>query len=1513
MSSASTLPSSVDLRVVWGLLGGFVFLSLLISGVSRIKWIRHRRASDLLAASVVDDDADADASSSSSPSSSPASSLAAFASSLLTQREFTSSLFARQQDGIRSQLDRLVAETEQVKALLAVRLSDDRGYVDAAIALLLAETTAAASYRSRQRKREAELEALQAQVVQRALDVTQDHPGQQGQAAVALLKDRCAAYHALLTAVLKESERERQRVHHLSSSSSILGNEALGLLHAHVEDEADAERRLHRLLRAVLHHCDSFRFDCLDDEVEEQAGKAAGSRGGGGGRGGGRAASSTLSRRLLQSSRRLHVELTRALDQWPTLLAALGDTRVLRAADEAAALEALERQKVQVDAEQSKGIFAGLHPQLTESLTFFIQQAAKQAKESGLSRRGELGTGAAGNPAASASSATYSASSSSSSSSSPPSFLSSVLSSSSTSISSSGTAGPASSTLTPPFAAFDGRGPASAAGDEGGSDRSASELSLMYADWLAQGRMRDQLELAEWSRQMEVARQLDVQAASAAMTAEDEQRLQAAQTEVVSLSSSHLRQLAAAVDSGRVDEQKQAELVLKELKAKESSAAAREAELRADALAKQSASRAGGGEGDDGDAQSDASAELLLALQSLHEELHAERCKAQLELQAIHTRVDAKTRAATSKLEKQQRGEAAAALAKYDAVKRDIDTRAMTSSAVQVEGVDLLQVREEVERGSGPSTREEALKAFHAAALTEMQRGHAQALRLLKEQVDVAHKEELQRRREEWDDEQRVEEDLADAEWQAKVDVEANATTVAALRAQQTEEKRKRERKAKDEWRKVEAELKAQHQKEEEAKVTELRQAQAEERTKEVGEQAVELTELRLAGQRQREEAALRSILNPSNRAQARQVITAVTASRHAQQLQALMRAQQATTQCDTQRQLDAEQAELARTRAHIHTLHTQGQLTADEAADRLTTLTAAYAPSVVSARVFTDVAAASTAALARLQREQLEEQKELMRSVFPDESFTSAEWAERPLDLSAITALHSQQMSARQAALQAELTQLEQAEQARVAAAMQARRARMEELEERLRVENAMVRAQFAAQLRVVSEESEERVRRVGEELEVARARATSDEERVRVEADAAAMVEEERAAHAALLSSAEAQLEAEVEVRNEVERLQLRRLLDEEMTATMKEARKEKEDKRRERMREEEAKASATRTATEQAVHILIDRGRRFRHARQKGTRLAVQQLMKTLSHATPASAVAGSAQEPSASTSAASDASASAQLDSIERLLMRLLPLGARLGQGEAAESAAPVSSPTVVPVAVEPAELGPRAVATSFAVQRLLVALQPVLRRSPGGGQLSVRMTKTPSSSAADVASMAQPPSGLPCPHLCSVNVERRLLWLWWDEGRPLSSFLLSAFYRLVGLASGDASTDSSAFHVHLHTALSTLLHHALASSIPVQAVDELLGDAALTHSAGEQEEVGDAGDAVDELTARLCERLQRGVEGVNVGGEGVAYDRRRGKEDVQQLLAKIDRVQRSNSASSLTTDLLRTST
>ena len=1207
---------------------------------------------------------------------------------------------------------------------------------------------------------------------------------------------------------------------------------------------------------------------------------------------GGRAATASLSRRLIQSSRRLHLELCRLQDQWPELTAALQAARALRVADEAAALAALEAQKTRVDAEQSKGLFAGLDPLLTQSLTFFIQQAEKQARESGLARYQLSSSGEAAASSASASGAASAASTLS--------FLASVLASDSTAASLSSLASVleiTSAAMSPPFATFE---VSIGAGGVESIARSALELSVLYSDWQSQSRLKDQLQLAEVSRQLEVGRQLDLQSSSAiSLSPEDEERLQEAQSELITLSSSHLRQLAAVVDGGRLEEQKQAELALKDLQAKEAAAAAKEAELEADAAARRAADRADGDE-DEAKAAADA-AELLSALQALQAELHDERCRAQLELQSIHSRVEAKTRAVTAALERQQEAEAAAVLARYEAVRGEVEGRAARATSVQVEGVDLQAVKSEVERGGAASGREEALRTFHAQALQELQREHAQALRLQAEGWDEAHKAELQQTREDWDDERRREEETQEAEWQTKVDAEADSTQVAALRAQQADERRKRERKAKEEWKKVEAEAKARHKADDEAKAAELRATQAAERAKEVEEQTAELAELRLFAQRQREEAALRSLLSPSNRAQAKPLIAALTANRHAQELQALMRRQQKATAEETTRRVDAEHAELAHAREAVQQLRADGLLSAEEAAERLAGLEADFAPAEVSGRVFAAVAEGSAAAVARLQRAQWEEQKALMRSLYPDEAFTSPEWADPSLDLSAITRAHAQRMADEQRAQQRELEQLESAEQRRMEEAALERRGRLAELEHRIAQENQLVRAQFAAQLRTANEEHEERVRSMAQELQAALAQAGTEAERAALVAELQPLIDEEKAQHSALLSSAAAQFETELELRNERERVQVRRQLDEDMNATLREARKEKEDKLRARAQEGEAKAEATRQATKAAVLALIDRGRQFRRTRQKGMRAAVRQMMKAHAHGAVAALPASTAAAVASSTAATADGLPSTQLAAIEALLLRLQPPAQRTSPAESTQFSSP---PGVVPMAVSEKELGPRAVATTAAVQRLIDTLDGELRQRGGGGQLTLRVTRRPQSGVRDAAVTALPPSGLPLPHLCTLDRERRVLWLWWDGEAALSSILVSALFRLVGVAAGDDATDSPAFHAALHRCLAVLLHHCLASTAASRAVEGLVAtDKAVE---GMEEE---ADEAVDAVTASWCEKLQSWAAEGKLVGEEAAEHRRKEREEAELLLQRLEQLQRQHLQRALQSPML----
>jgi hypothetical protein len=63
-------------------------------------------------------------------------------------------LFHRQKESFRSECDRICAETEQVKALLAVKMTEGRGFIEAAASLLTAEIIARDSHDGRQKRRE---------------------------------------------------------------------------------------------------------------------------------------------------------------------------------------------------------------------------------------------------------------------------------------------------------------------------------------------------------------------------------------------------------------------------------------------------------------------------------------------------------------------------------------------------------------------------------------------------------------------------------------------------------------------------------------------------------------------------------------------------------------------------------------------------------------------------------------------------------------------------------------------------------------------------------------------------------------------------------------------------------------------------------------------------------------------------------------------------------------------------------------------------------------------------------------------------------------------------------------------------------------------------------------------------------------------------------------------------------------------------------------------------------------
>ena len=1384
LSGSAVGLGSVDLSLIWALLGGFVFASLLLSGFGRLKFVRHRRRSQLQQSEEEEEGEETGEAEGEQAAAAvgSAASLRSFASLLLSQRAFASSLLRGQQSAVRSQFDRLCAEAEQLKALLALKLSDDRGFVDAALSLLLAESTAAASARLRQGRRERELGRLLEAAVTQAAALAADAPSPPPASALSQLKESTAAFTSLSSVLLREAERERgRRGQQASSASSIIGPSAAALLSRHAADEAESERGLHRLLRAALRQLHSFRFDCLELEVEATQRRKPDT-----------AMDAAAARRLRLASRRLHAELGSAAGRWDGSLAPLLAVRALRSEDEAAAMDSLEQQKAEMEATRQHGLFASLDPQLADGLRAILRQRAEQRQPG---RDGGSLTLAAAQPLQHppAGSAV------------PPASASFLLSS----LRAAGTE-PQPSAVAERLLL-----PAEAAGC------SSSALSELYGEWLQRERVLASVDAAERDRQLAVCQELDRQQVTAAVEAEagDGQQaaaLQAAETRLLSLDSAQRRQQAEAADRRRVDEQKQAERLLASLREEETAAAVRTAELEADYAARRTAaSRAAGdagaaeGEADTAELQSAHSA----ALAAVTEQLAGAQLRCRAELLALHHKMAARRDREAEELRERQRLQREEAQAALVSLSDALEARvaAAAEARLQVEGVELA----ELQRAAGEAELEAeprlaALRSFQAASVAELSRSQAQARQQLQDAEEERRQAELRAAAEDWKEEAEQAWQEAAAGWQERLQAAASdPLTAAALRHQQAEQRRRMDRKVREDWRRREAELQRRAEAELQEAVAALSAQQAAERDTEQDEQQAEMAALRHALQRRREAAALSRHLTEERRWAAPQLIAALTGRREAEEMRLLLQRQKARAEAEMSGRLQAEERQRTLLKAAVQRDEAEGRCSEADGQRRLQELQVQYAPAAVADRVFSSLAAASSSAIAGLQRAQWEERRALMLSRFPEADLTGAEWQlqDAGQQLSDIAALRLRQLEAEQAETGRALQRLQEREAEAVQAAQRERLRRLQQVERAVADEADAVRRNFSLQLQAANAEHEAKLREVEAELQARLADCAPEAELERAELQAAyaAVLADERSSQAALLSQAEQQLEAELTVRSEAERVHQRQQIEAELTASMRQARTQRDQQSANRLSRQRDREAELQRAAGQAVRRLMARGRQLSRRRQQGASAAVQRLMRCAYDSR------GSGPPSSAAAAAASASAApSPQLRVIERLLRRLLVSGEAAGVDSPAvpSSRTPARQPQSSPQAASE-----RQRVAVGAVSRLMSAACRSLGLPPVQVSLDEQQ---PGGSVEAAAPLCLPQSQLYC-----FDPRSRCLQLRWDGASPVSAYLLAALYLAASSAAQHAELPSdAAFQLRFQT----LVQNVLLQPLVLQAVE-----------------------------------------------------------------------------------------
>ena len=1478
-SNSSLVVDSVDLSIVWLLLGGFVLSCVLLSAVGGVRWRRHKLRDELTfshTATPTSDD-DSPAADSDSRQSSASSQLSSFSRQLHSAHASTVSLLSEQQSSVRSQLDRLCAEAEQLKALLAARLSGDRGFVDAAIALLLSDITAAESYRRRQAKREEEVMRAHHDcltLLDEAMHALAGHSGGSGgsttsttsQLSLSRVKESAESLTRSVLSAQRESDKERARVRHSSAStSSILGGEAVQLLTRHADDEAEAERAIGRLLHTAHAAADNFLFACLEHDMEVNAtstpaGKGANSSG---------SSSTVYLHRLQLTCRRFHAEVARSVGAWPAAAAAMVECRTARSGDETEALQCLERQKAVADSEASRGLFAGLDQQLVDSITALIRQTAKQQQLSGQQSQ-QLSGGWRSAAAADLTSATAA---------SPP--LSSSLLSALLDSAASGAAADSDPTAGP----FHSDGSSSSLLSP--SSLSSHSLGVSFSSWRESDALMSGLVFAEAARQVAVCGELDRLAVHSGLSAADESMLRDAAAAVTTLHSTHSTALVRLGERSRAEEQRAVDHRLAALRDKELEVERQRASLQADFDARM-ASRATA-EADTGDDSGGGSARQLQAdfdgaMELLQASLQQETIAAQTELHAIHQQHRSRVAAQHSELRRAQQQQMAEAIRQYEQTHG-----ALTSSAdekchrdLQLEGVDVPNLRAATSQSlTTPSARETALLAFHKANMDDISRRQQTDRRLMEEDVEQRHRDAMQAMRAEWEEDNERQRAMDDEELEQRVRAASDATTAAMLRREHAEQVRQREKRRQDEWNALESGSQQQHKAALDTRRQQMAAEHAAERAAEQSDQRDEMFQVRITACKQQEAALLDHALHDGTRVDGRRLIECAMASRHAAERNRLIAHQEQDNKQHIGRLLEVERAALSDRRQQIQRDMEEGRLTESEAAAALAAVDADGSDSSVSQRVFTSVAQSNSASLAQLNSRQWDEVKAAMLRSFPDESFSGSGWQQHGSltpDVAALAAHQAQVMQSAVEASREHVASLEQEELAVVQRCRDEQQQRMEQLEEKLAREESAIRAQFGQQLAEAQAEHEAKLGQLADDLQRVSEQQPVD---VRAVLEYEAAIEDEKQSHASLMRQATDQFEAEVAIRSEAQRVHMRAANQQQLNDAIRQARSDRQQQEKVALVQQTRAQDDVKEDARRAMQLLQRHGRRHRARTDVGVKLALRAIVERYTAQQPLAQQTGthinatSTQPQSASSLAPATHTAeppgqsvasSGQLDRIEALIRQLVP---RASASTPQPTQQLLSQPNQPPAsnfprasnplssAIAPQSLTTRQRTLVDGVQRVQAAICEALDITA----LEVRLTNsTP-------ANTATPAATLPLSHLYTLLPSERVLLLHDQRHIPLSQHCIALAFLSAGRHWHFTETTHSppfqtSLLVALAAAMDTAREHSTATTGQQRApygAAQPSGPGAVAAGDVIRGEVEDE-EAVDELNEHLCALL-----------------------------------------------------
>ena len=1032
-----------DLTLIWALLGVFLGMVLIIAIVAKLKQKRAVRALELAA----EDDSMA------------RNDFKQLYLEIREQKKSQKNMFNKQRDHFRSECDRICAETEQVKALLATKMTDGRGFVDAAINLLLQELTARNSYGNRQNRREEDMFSILMTLQRMLTDATGLEDPMQ--IATAQLTEQVDIVATKVGDVIREAEKERARKRHLQSNAGIIGDEIIKKLTEHSFNEENRENAFLAKLKVFRTQCVEYKTQISDmqNELDEKVKVLKDRRN----MPAIETAQIKFQRRVKDMADGLNIDLERLLGMLEAVHNDLKAAREETVEDENEALESLEQRKLDVEARQQTGIFAGLDEELAAAIKLFLGQARRELLPLNagfdmnstmgggmmLGRgfgQGEFGSGMPGGGKRGEGQQPGGAD--------QPAEM-------------------APSEMVEQAAAE----MAQQQDEEAERQRRAAlenveamnvdELRQLYADLRQKEEMMEKLQRAEEERQKRLAEEL---LKSAELEPEDEMLLGKARELLDNMVDQHRREEEELHSKLKADEEVRIAAEIAALESVEKTIDRKKADLALE-MARRNEQAASESE------KTEIAHEHQVQLKSLEESLRADKINSQKVLSKIHEDMRSKLRESKKKMREKQKNEETEVRGEFERVKEEVEAK-LEEKSVKIEGIDLRALEKQLHDGiaAAPSAKQQALANFHLQTQQELQKKQQADERKLVEETEKERQRELdllekqfQERKTaellEMETKLKQERDSLGDEEQAKALMLQHANQLAALgheldaeRARQKQHLNAalaRKRKLKEQ------KLKAEHELEME---------------KEILEQKKEMDSHEKANMKKKEIEALGQILTKENYRKAKAIIEKIIKPRQHKEVSGLIQDNFKEAALALSENLDKAMTTSTMHREDVERRLALNEITFDDAQHELQLIEEEVNPDIIKSQTLQYLEPQQNEKLTLQKKNHFQEIKDIMKRFYPSEQFDGAEWTMEETTVNVASLLkEAEERKKKQDELYAEqLKELERREQEQLKELERLKAEQMAALEAKMAEDNRRMQAEFEAQLQAKKAEFE-------------------------------------------------------------------------------------------------------------------------------------------------------------------------------------------------------------------------------------------------------------------------------------------------------------------------------------------------------------------------------------------------------------------------------------------------------